>query len=232
MSDGDRTGYFFQHTRQRSAEQEDHVSNCASVAAHLACPLACLFGCLALLPLSLACPLALPAPLSPLPDLTKGTQDKDFSYSFFDSLSFAYNPHLMWCDVWVWASALQPHTHTITHSHTHTHSLSLVLVVMMKSKELKTKISHARSLILSPLPTLLPCSLSLASTSHAHSHTLTITCTCCYDEIKGIQDLKIYSLADSLHDSLACLLLLAIKQHINYCRCSVSTDCMLADGSL
>ena len=24
----------------------------------------------------------------------------------------------MWCDVWVWASALQPHNHTITHSHT------------------------------------------------------------------------------------------------------------------
>ena len=23
----------------------------------------------------------------------------------------------MWCDVWVWASALEPHTHTITHSH-------------------------------------------------------------------------------------------------------------------
>ena len=30
-----------------------------------------------------------------------------------------HNPHLMWCDVRVWASALQPHTHTITHSHTH-----------------------------------------------------------------------------------------------------------------
>ena len=52
-----------------------------------------------------------------------------------------HNPHLMWCDVWVWASALQPHTHT--------HSLPLVLVVMTKSKELKTKISHAHSLILS-----------------------------------------------------------------------------------
>ena len=55
----------------------------------------------------------------------------------------------MWCDVCVWASALQPHTHTITHSQTHTHSLSLVLVVMMKSKGLKTKISHTHSLILS-----------------------------------------------------------------------------------
>merc|ERR1711865_655086 len=33
---------------------------------------------------------------------------------------------------------------------------------------------------------------------HSHSHTLTITCTCCYDEIKGTQDLKIYSHADSL----------------------------------
>ena len=29
-------------------------------------------------------------------------------------------------------------------------------------------------------------------------NTLTITCTCCYDEIKGTQDLKIYSHADSL----------------------------------
>ena len=49
----------------------------------------------------------------------------------------------VWCDVWVWASALQPH------SHTHTHSLSLVPVVMIKSKELKTKISLTHSLILS-----------------------------------------------------------------------------------
>ena len=56
-------------------------------------------------------------------------------------------PHPMWCDVWVWASALQPHTLTL--SHTLTHTLSLVLVVMMKSKELKTKTSHAHSLILS-----------------------------------------------------------------------------------
>ena len=31
--------------------------------------------------------------------------------------------------------------------------------------------------------------------------TLTITCTCCYDEIKGIQDPKIYSHADSLSPS-------------------------------
>ena len=31
-----------------------------------------------------------------------------------------HNPHIMWCDVWVWASALQPHTHTFTHSHTFT----------------------------------------------------------------------------------------------------------------
>ena len=32
----------------------------------------------------------------------------------------------------------------------------------------------------------------------SYSHTLTITCTCCYDEIKGTQDLKIYSHAHSL----------------------------------
>ena len=31
-----------------------------------------------------------------------------------------------------------------------------------------------------------------------HILTLTITCTCCYDEIKGTQDLKIYSHADSV----------------------------------
>ena len=35
-------------------------------------------------------------------------------------------------------------------------------------------------------------------TSHSHCHTLTITRTCCYDEIKGTQDLKIYSHAYSL----------------------------------
>ena len=44
--------------------------------------------------------------------------------------------------------------------------------------------------------------LSLFSQSltitHNHSLTLTISCTCCCDEIKGVQDLKIYSHADSL----------------------------------
>ena len=42
-------------------------------------------------------------------------------------------------------------------------------------------------------------SLSLCSwySSYSHSHTLSITCTCCYDEIKGTQDLKIYSHAHS-----------------------------------
>ena len=82
------------------------------------------------------------------------------SQSFSLSIIFSKGPlvkhnpylmceHLMWCDVWVWASALQPHTHTITHSYTHTHSLSLVLVVMIKAKEFKTKISLTHSLILS-----------------------------------------------------------------------------------
>ena len=36
------------------------------------------------------------------------------------------------------------------------------------------------------------------------SHTLTITCTCCYDVIKGTEDLKIYSHADS-HATLTLL---------------------------
>ena len=42
------------------------------------------------------------------------------------------------------------------------------------------------------------------------THTLTITCTCCYDEIKGTQDLKIYSHADSqiLSQGLLTVLLL------------------------
>ena len=35
-------------------------------------------------------------------------------------------------------------------------------------------------------------------TAYTHTHTLTISCTCCYDVINGIQDLKIYSHADSL----------------------------------
>ena len=43
--------------------------------------------------------------------------------------------------------------------------------------------------------------LSICS-SASYTHTLTITCTCCYDEIKGTQDLKIYSHADSLILSL------------------------------
>ena len=33
-------------------------------------------------------------------------------------------PHPMWCDVWVWASALQPHTLTLSHTHTHTHLIT------------------------------------------------------------------------------------------------------------
>ena len=31
--------------------------------------------------------------------------------------------HLMWCDVWIWASALQPHTHTLTHNAYHVYLL-------------------------------------------------------------------------------------------------------------
>ena len=77
-----------------------------------------------------------------------------------------HNPHLMWCDVWVWASALQPHT-----QNTHTHSLSLVLVVMIKSKELKTKISHTHSLILPPV-----CLLSASCLSH---HLQLLARCCC-----------------------------------------------------
>ena len=118
-------------------------------------------------------------------------------------------------DVMVATDLAGPHTLSLSSinltlplSHTHIHSLSFVLVAVMKPKELKTKISHAHSLILS-----LKHSLSLKhnphnvvrrlgldiyrSTSHSHSHTLTITCTCCYYEIKGTQDLTIYSHADS-----------------------------------
>ena len=39
------------------------------------------------------------------------------------------------------------------------------------------------------------------------SPSLSITCTCCYDEIKGTQDLKIYSHADSQILSVVCCLL-------------------------
>ena len=42
------------------------------------------------------------------------------------------------------------------------------------------------------------CLCTMSDSSYSHSHTLTITCTCCYDEIKGAQDLKIYSHAHSL----------------------------------
>ena len=83
----------------------------------------------------------------------------------------------------------------LTLSLTHIHSLSPVLVVMMKSKELKTKIySHAHSLI-----------LSLWNPVYTHTHTFIITLhyTCCYDEIKGTQDLKNCSHADSLHNALS-----------------------------
>ena len=42
------------------------------------------------------------------------------------------------------------------------------------------------------------CASTLSLQPHSHTHPLTITCTCCYVEIKGTQDLKIYSHADSL----------------------------------
>ena len=47
------------------------------------------------------------------------------------------------------------------------------------------------------------CLCPLLSLSLAFTHTLTITCTCCYDMINGIQDLKIYSHADS-HSCSVC----------------------------
>ena len=104
-------------------------------------------------------------------DLTKGTQNKDFSYSFFDSLSFLS----LFFNL------------TLTQSHTHTHTLSFVPVVVMKPKELKTKISHAHSLIpshylarLSATPLRRPLGLSLFSWHLS----LTINFTCSYYEIK------------------------------------------------
>ena len=42
------------------------------------------------------------------------------------------------------------------------------------------------------------CLCIVSDPSYSHSHTLTINCTCCDDEIKGTQDLKIYSHAHSL----------------------------------
>ena len=51
---------------------------------------------------------------------------------------------------------------------------------------------------------LVSCSFSDSFSTHARTHTHTITCTCCcYDEIKGTQDLTIYSHADSGSDSLS-----------------------------
>ena len=41
------------------------------------------------------------------------------------------------------------------------------------------------------------CLCIVSDSSYSLTHTLTITITCCYDEIKGTQDLKIYSHADS-----------------------------------
>ena len=40
-------------------------------------------------------------------------------------------------------------------------------------------------------------------TVYTHCLSLTITCTCCCDEVKGVQDLKIYSHADSQIRSLS-----------------------------
>ena len=56
------------------------------------------------------------------------------------------------------------------------------------------------------LPTNGPLSLylSLSLSLVIHPHSLTISCTWCYDEIKGIQNLEIYSRADSLIFSLSC----------------------------
>ena len=102
-------------------------------------------------------------------------------------------------------TAPRPCLFTHSQSHTHIHSLSLVRVAMMRSKELKTKTSHAHSLI--------PSHSHSVTLTHTHSHTLTITCTCCYDEIKGAQDLKIYSHADSLFSGS-----LALTHFVSLCR--------------
>ena len=63
-------------------------------------------------------------------------------------------------------------------------------------------------------------------TVYTHTHTLTITCTCCYDEIKGTQDLKTCSHADSLFLSrtvgIRCSTLLGshlTKQLLSRCCC-------------
>ena len=86
-----------------------------------------------------------------------------------------------------------------------TFSLSLVLVAMMRSKEFTT--SRSILMLILSLTFLLRsgtfglCSLSLHSCRYTHSHTH-YHLYFCYDVIKGIHDLKIYSHADSLILSL------------------------------
>ena len=94
----------------------------------------------------------------------------------------------MWCDVWVWTSALQPHTHTISHSHTDTltHSHTLLITCTCCYDQIKGAQDKDFSYSFSDSPSLSPSLLSLL-TSLTH-HTFLITCTCCYDDIKGTKD--------------------------------------------
>ena len=72
--------------------------------------------------------------------------------------------------------ALVSTTHSrMSDKHCHSHTSSLFFLILL-------------------LPSLTRSSLD----THNHRLTHTIACTCCYDGIKGIQDLKIYSHADSL----------------------------------
>ena len=52
--------------------------------------------------------------------------------------------HLMWCDVWAWASALQPHT--ITQSHTHTLTMLITFTCcydQIKGTQEKNSLPHS-----------------------------------------------------------------------------------------
>ena len=137
-------------------------------------------------------------------DLTKGTQARDFSYSFFDSLSDRSKEF----------KTEISHTHSLTLSHT-------VLIATLPPRVDLWRLTAARigavvqelsrggsgqpsDVLMSPSLVsthvlMRICLCIVSDSSYSHSHTLLITCTCCYDLTKGTQDKDFsYSFSGSL----------------------------------
>ena len=120
-------------------------------------------------------------------DLTKGAQDKDFSYSF--SILSPSGPKISLTHYRFSLSGpllcIYLYTLTITHSHT----LLITRTCYDESKRTKDQdISYSLFNSLSLCCEYRSLTMYLYTHTITHSHTMLITCTCCYDLTKGTQD--------------------------------------------